>query len=118
MNGRDLSRGGWPLLLLGMLAGGCADRTYLTPTHGRAYSEAFRHQADNRVPSAGAGRGRADATQGLDSQEAAAVARSYRRSLAGQEGASENPAQSAVIMNSGAPQMVPYMPPPSVPGGQ
>lgn len=124
MNRRDLARVAWPLLLLGMLTGGCADRTYLTPTYGRAYSEAFRRQAVNRVPPPGAstgngaGAGRSDATQGLDSQEAAAVARSYRRSLAGQEGASENPAQSAVIMNSGSPQLIPYMPPPSVPGGQ
>jgi hypothetical protein len=38
MNRRDLARVAWPLLLLGMLTGGCADRTYLTPTYGRAYS--------------------------------------------------------------------------------
>ncbi len=102
-------------LLAGIVVAGCADRTYLTKSHGRAYSEAFGRQAVNPEPPP---RGRhADATQGLDSQEAAAVAKSYRRSLSGREGTADG-TQPTVIMNPGAGQPTSYMPPPSVPAGQ
>lgn len=101
--------------LAGFAVAGCADRAYLTKSHGRAYSEAFGRQTVNPDPPP---RGRhADATQGLDSQEAAAVARSYRHSLSGKEGTADG-AQPTVIMNPGAGQPTSYMPPPSVPGGQ
>lgn len=107
---------GAPVLLIALAAAGCADRTYLTKSHGRAYSEAFSRQTVNPNPSPRPGH--ADATQGLDSQEAAAVAKSYRRSLAGKEGASDATTQPMVIMNPGAAPSSSYMPPPSVPGGQ
>jgi hypothetical protein len=106
-----------PLVLAALWTGGCADRTYLTKSHGRAYSEAFGRQAVNPEPRPRSTR--ADATQGLDSQEAAAVAKSYRRSLSGREGSADTATQPMVIMNAaGAPQPSNYMPPPSVPGGQ
>lgn len=107
-----------PALLVTMLLGstlGCADRTYLTKSHGRAYSEAFGRQA---VEPQQRPVGEADPTQGLDSQEAAVVAGSYRRSLAGKEGGGEAANQhQMVLMNpAAAAQAGGYMPPPSVPG--
>jgi hypothetical protein len=101
--------------LLAVLFVNCADRTYLTKSHGRAYSEAFGRQTVNPDPPANAKRG--DATQGLDSQEAAAVAGAYHRSLAGREGGDAT-RQPMVIMNPGGAQSAGNMPPPSVPGGQ
>jgi hypothetical protein len=64
-------------LLLGLLAGGasCA-RTHLTATHGQAYQRAFAVQTVNPHASTDP-----KAIQGLDSQEAAIISRSYRRSL-------------------------------------
>lgn len=107
-------------LLFGALAtflvAGCADRQHLTKSHGRAYSEAFNRQTVNPNPPPRTGR--ADPTLGLDSQEAAAVAKSYRRSLAGKEGGSDGTTQPMVIMNSAGGQPSTYMPPPSVPGSQ
>jgi hypothetical protein len=105
------------LLALTVFGGltGCADRTYLTKSHGRAYNDAFARQA---VPPEPRKPGKEDPTQGLDSQEAAAVAGSYRRSLAGKEGGGDAQHQM-VLMNPGAnAQQGGYMPPPSVPGGQ
>ncbi|MES1172070.1 MAG: hypothetical protein ABUL77_02440 [Bacteroidota bacterium] len=93
---------------------GCADRTYLTKSHGRANNAAFSAQRAEPQRSRMQG---ADVTQGLDSQEAAAVSQAYRKSLAGKdEGAAS--AQPMVILNPGAGQQAPYVPPPSVPGGQ
>ena len=94
-------------------AAGCADRVYLTKTHGRAYSDAFAQQ---KVYPAGAPAS-AKGTQGLDSQEAAAVAGTYRRSLS-KDGANEANGSQLVMTNPAAAGMVavPNMPPPSVPG--
>lgn len=93
---------------------GCADRTYLTKSHGRAYSEAFGRQAVEPQPRS---EGEADRTQGLDSQEAAVVAGSYRRSLAGKEGGDAANQHQMVLMNpAAAAPAAGYMPPPSVPG--
>ncbi|MBC8131550.1 MAG: hypothetical protein H7X95_01110 [Deltaproteobacteria bacterium] len=104
------------IILLGLCAGGCADRTYLTKSHGRANSQAFGRQAvapKPRLKVSGP-----DATEGLDSQEASAVARSYRDSLSGKEGAAAPGGQAMVITNPGAAQAAPYMPGPSVPNSQ
>jgi hypothetical protein len=100
------------LLGLALVVGfGCARQTYLTPTHGRAYAEAFGHQTVNPNPIPTDGRD----TQGLDSQEATAVARSYRRSL-GANDSGEAGAAPMVIMSPGAGQpAAPYTPAPSVP---
>ena len=103
--------------LLVLLFADCANRTHLTKSHGRAYSEAFGRQVAN--PDSQAQAKRVDATQGLDSQEAAAVAGAYRRSLLGHEGSAAPPAsQPMVIMNPTGAQPGANMPPPSVPGGQ
>ena len=105
-------------MLLGLLvAVGCADRTYLTKSHGRAYNEAFDRQAVNPTPRAKKARD-GETTEGLDSQEAAVIARSYRHSLAGPENAGDSGGQSMVMTNAGAAPPAPYMPPPSVPNGQ
>ena len=103
-----------PLLaLLVTLSAGCADRSHLSGNHGRAYSEAFGRQTVNPEPRPADPR----AIQGLDSQEASAVAHTYRRGLSGKEGSGDS-AQPMVIMNGGASPQSPYMPPPSVPNGQ
>jgi len=107
------------VLLAAAIAGvapGCADRTHLTKSHGRAYNEAFRSQA---VPPEYPKKGLAVA-EGLDSQEAAAVAGNYRRSLAGKEGGGDpNGQHQMVLVGPGTTaQQGGYMPPPSVPGGQ
>ena len=96
---------------LGLLAlGGCANRTYLTPTHGRAYAQAFNAQLANPAPIENDGR----PIQGLDSQEATTISRSYNKSLSAKSGG--DPAQPTIIMNpAAAPQQGPIMPPPSVP---
>ena len=53
------------LALLGLLGfGGCANRTYLTPSHGRAYAHAFFTQLANPDPIEYDGR----PIQGLDSR--------------------------------------------------
>jgi len=97
-------------------AAGCADRTYLTKSHGRAYSEAFSRQAVEPEPRKNKGQ---DPTQGLDSQEAAAIAGNYRHSLAGKEGGVDPNSQHQLVLTPGAAAAQGgYMPPPSVPGGQ
>jgi len=93
--------------------GGCANRTYLTPTHGRAYAQAFTQQLANPEPVENDGR----PIQGLDSQEATTISRSYNKSLSSKDGA--EPTQPTIIMNpAAAPQQGPNMPPPSVPDRQ
>lgn len=106
-------------VLSALVAGsaGCADRTYLTRSHGRAYNEAFGRQAVAPEPRK---TGKDDPIQGLDSQEAAAVAGTYRRNLAGKEGGgAANGQHQMVLMGPAAAgqQSGGYMPPPSVPGG-
>ena len=102
------------LLLMSLAAAvvvvGCGDRTYLTPSHGRAYHEAFARQTAGAAP---AGRRPNRSLQGLDPQETAAVSETYRRTLGTSGG--EAPAQPMVIMNPQAAPAGPYIPPPSVP---
>jgi hypothetical protein len=99
-------------LLLG--TGAACDRTYLTPSHGRAYRQAFAVQTVNPGRQTDA-----TAVHGLDSQEAAIVAQTYRHNLA--------PKDQAAAMSSGAGAPLMYapstaprdnMPPPSVPADQ
>jgi len=108
MTSRDLVFG------LGLLVlTGCADRTYLTSTHGRAYAQAFSQQLANPEPIENDGR----PIQGLDSQEATTISRSYNKSLSSKDNA--EPAQPTIIMNpAAAPQQGPIMPAPSVPDRQ
>ena len=108
------------LATTGVGGGGCADRTYLTKSHGRAYAEAFDRQVvnPNPPPRPTHGPAHAVAIEGLDSQEASAVSRSYRHSLSGKEGVSETNGQNMVITNPGAAPQAGYMPAPSVPSSQ
>ncbi|MFC1610195.1 hypothetical protein ACFL6C_04505 [Myxococcota bacterium] len=62
-------------LLAGMMAVGCSHREHLTPSHGDSYTAFFKHQVIN--PDAG----KNAAAPGLDSQEAAVVAKGYLNSL-------------------------------------
>ena len=94
------------LLSLLVLGVGCGSRATLTRTHGRAYREAFAKQAVN--PNAGG----TAAKTGLDSHEAAAVVKSYRRGM--EKGSSEG--DGRMILMSPQPGLGgAYMPPPSVP---
>lgn len=94
-----------------VLAAGCAERTHLTASYGRAYHLAFAGQVANpktlETPKS--------AKTGLDSQEAAIVAKTYRAGLAGKgTGTPEN--QPMLLMSPQHSQGTgPYMPPPSVP---
>ena len=90
----------------------CSDRAYLTKTHGRAYNEAFTRQQTIPDPNPR----NPKSLQGLDSQEAAAVARTYRRGLS-KDGASDASGAPIVITNPALGAPAPNMPPPSVPGG-
>jgi hypothetical protein len=60
------------------LGGAACDRSKLTESNGRAYREAFSRQVAN--PSAAMTAQRTQ--QGLDSQEAAIVSKTYRQNLA------------------------------------
>lgn len=97
------------LSLLGGLAAGC-DRTYLTPTHGRAYQQVFAAQAVNPERQIDA-----KAVHGLDSQEAAIIAGNYRKALSPRD---TNAASSTQLLmySPGAGVRDPGMPGPSVPG--
>ena len=81
--------------LLALLAtsgvAGCGGRAHLTERHGQSFRSAFAQQQAN--PQAG---NKAKPLPGLDSQESAAIARNYRRSLVTKDSQ-------------------PNMPPPSVP---
>jgi hypothetical protein len=104
-------------LSLALLGGGAAcDRTYLTPSHGRSYRQAFAVQTVNPGRQTDA-----TAVHGLDSQEAAIVAQTYRHNLAPKDQA------AAMSSSAGAPLMYApsaaaprdnNMPPPSVPADQ
>jgi hypothetical protein len=63
------------LVLAGSLGGACS-RARLTSTHGRAFHEVFTKQDANP------GRKESKSIAGLDSQEAAIIAGSYRKGLA------------------------------------
>jgi hypothetical protein len=98
------------MVLFAMLCGSGCDRTYLTPTHGRAYRQIFAAQAVNPPRPA------EDKTvHGLDSQEAAIISRNYRSGLSPRnEGAASGGAQLLMYApRTGARDG--NLPPPSVP---
>lgn len=101
-------------LTLAAAAGGACDRTYLTPTHGRSYRQAFAVQAVN--PDAQRNN---KAVVGLDSQEASIISGSYRKSLAPQQEASQNQGQLLTYSrNNAALREASAVPASSVPQGQ
>lgn len=92
---------------------GCADRLHMGgPAYGRAYQTAIQRQTVN--PNAGrSGR----AVTHLDSQDAAVIAKTYRKSMSKDEGARD---QGMVLItpNQGGGPGGYSLPPPSVPEGR
>ena len=108
----------WTYLVGGLVMGvgaGCASHPTLTRTHGHAYAQAFGNQTVNPGPR----QQDPKATQGLDSQEATVVARTYRRSLGPRDsGGADTGSSQMLLVNPGAGVPTPYLPPPSVPQGR
>jgi hypothetical protein len=94
---------------LGALAAGGCDRTYLTPSHGRSYREAFAAQTVNPNHRVEAG-----SVHGLDSQEAAIISSNYRKALAPKEENSANQGQLLMYSPRNGLREA-NVPPPSVP---
>lgn len=95
-----------------LLLWGCASRNHLTPTHGRAFSQTLARQAAN--PQAGT---QPVPAKGLDSQEAAIIAQSYRAQMI-PEGSSAPQEQLLLVAPGAKPgggRLGDYMPPASVP---
>ncbi len=101
-------------LALGVaLVGGACERAHLTASHGRANHDAFTRQVAN--PNAGTKPASDRMVQGLDSQEAAIVAKTYRRHLAPRDEEAASRSQM-LYYNQRAPQAERNdLPPPSVP---
>jgi hypothetical protein len=89
----------------------CGDRSHLTAGHGRSLRQATARQVVN--PEAGK---QPVASKGLDPQEAAVIAQSYRQRLA-PKGEAAAPEQTLMVAPSAARVGRPgdYMPPASVP---
>jgi hypothetical protein len=102
------------LLGLSTLGGAC-DRTYLSSNYGQSYNAWFAMQHVRSQPADSEQTRRALGS--LDSQEAAAISKNYRRTVGGQ---TEGQGQGQMVMigqaHSGG--MEGYTPPPSVPQGQ
>ena len=103
-----------PLALVLLLGAAGCDRTYLGATHGRAYREVFARQAVD--PLAGEKPRNTRVYQGLDSQEASIVAKTYRAGLAPKT-AGDNQQSPMLLMapRAGGGRDMGYLPPPSVP---
>jgi hypothetical protein len=104
-----------PRLVLGLTLGvamaltACAERTHLSPSHGRAVASAIAAQTANaqaaRTPRP---------LPALDAQEASIVARGYRQSLA-PKSAPPSDDRGMVILGPSSAAQPAYVPPPSVP---
>jgi hypothetical protein len=98
------------VVALGLSAGACS-RAHITPTHGRAFHEVFAIQDAN--PTRG---DKAKSLSGLDSQEAAIIASSYRKALAPKDsGGAAAPQLLMVSPNAGGGSSAVVAP--SVPAG-
>jgi hypothetical protein len=104
-------------LALGVaLVGGACERAHMTASYGRANHDAFTRQMAN--PTAGTKPAPAGMVQGLDSQEAAIVSKTYRRNLAPRDEEAASRGQM-LYYNQRPPQADRGdMPPPSVPNQQ
>ncbi|HVU53233.1 MAG TPA: hypothetical protein VHL80_21260 [Polyangia bacterium] len=92
------------------LGAGACSRAHITPSHGRAFHEAFAIQDANP------GRGKAKSVNGLDSQEAAIIAGNYRKALAPKSDNAGNNGQLLMVSpNHGGAAEVPVAPAPSGP---
>jgi hypothetical protein len=107
-----------PRLVLGLALGAtvavsvsaCADRTYLTASHGRSVTRAIAVQTAN--PEAAKNPRPLPA---FDAQEASIVARGYRQSLAPKSAGPTDDKGMVILAPSAAGAAQPYLPPPSVP---
>ena len=107
---RVFGRGALGVTFVALALAAC-DRTYMTPTWGRSYREAFAVQTVN--PNR---RSEATAVHGLDSQEASIIAAGYRRALSPKdENAAGNQTQLLMYSPRGGVQNAGALPPPSVP---
>ncbi|HET6284643.1 MAG TPA: hypothetical protein VFH73_27045 [Polyangia bacterium] len=110
----DLTRIAVVALAMLLMAGAAAcDRTNLGANHGRAYRQLFARQAVD--PLAGEKPRSARVFQGLDSQEASIVARTYRKGLAPKEAAEGQQAPMLMMAPRAGVRDTGNMPPPSVP---
>jgi hypothetical protein len=103
------------LALAGVLATGlgACSRAHITPTHGRAFHQVFAIQDANP------NRKNNKSLNGLDSQEAAIIAGSYRKGLAPKaESGAAGPQLLMVAPNHGGGMDSSVQLPPSVPAGQ
>ena len=101
-----------PFALLILLGAGACDRTHLSANHSRSYRAVFARQAFD--PLAGDKPRGAKLFNGLDSQEAAIVAKTYRKGLAPKEGQADQQPM-VLVAPRGAARESSNMPPPSVP---
>lgn len=92
-----------------LLLGACAGSPHLWDARGRAYQGAFAVQHTAPAPGAKG----AEAVSGLDSQEAAIIAASYRQSLAPKQGKVND--QPIVFVSPPQGAQPGYLPNPSVP---
>ena len=102
------------LIGLSTFAGAC-DRTYLSPTYGQSFNAWFAMQHVRSQPANSEATKRALGS--LDSQEAAAISKNYRRTVGGQ-GDAQGQAQMVMIGQAHGGGTDSFAPPPSVPGGQ
>lgn len=95
------------VMALCTLAGCGWRKQHLTASHGLSYDSAFTVQRERRADKAPA-----VAASGLDAQESAIISDTYRKGLAGKQGAAR---QEPLILLSPAQPERSNMPPPSVP---
>jgi hypothetical protein len=99
------------LVVVALCALGACSRAHITPSHGRAFHEAFAIQDANPNRSKNP-----KSIHGLDSQEAAIIAGNYRKGLAPKADTSQNAGQLLMVHpgpGGGSAEMVA----PSVPAG-
>jgi hypothetical protein len=109
IRGRVFGRGALGVTFVALALAAC-DRTYMTPTWGKSFREAFTVQTVNPGR-----RAEANAVHGLDSQEAAIIAGGYRRALSPKDESAANQTQLLMYSPRGGVQNAGAMPPPSVP---
>jgi hypothetical protein len=110
MNPGKLSKQALVVVAASVLGLGACSRAHITPSHGRAYHEAFAIQDANPNRSKSP-----KSINGLDSQEAAIIAGSYRSALAPKSNAAQGSNQLLMVSpNHGGAEPVPVA---SVPSG-
>jgi hypothetical protein len=97
------------ILTLAFVAGSGCDRSHLTATYARSFHTTFAVQTVNPDR-----RGDAKTVMGLDSQEAAIIAGTYRKQLSPTSSEASNQAQLLTYSSRGGLREASVMPPPSV----